>query len=525
MPTTGPLGCPVTLSRKRADRKRLARRGKISLDNLPGRLPVSRCSTLSAAKIWMLSTFGGLMAGTAAKTVVANDAAFKNLSKIDHIVVLMMENRSFDHMLGFLSIDEGRTDIEGLKAGLSNAVGGVTYPVHPATSTQLVKAQDPSHGSLSVAAQIAAGKMSGFAQNYVATRPQPPYRGDSPGVVMAYHTAKQLPTYAYLADQFCVCDHWFCSVPGETMPNRCYAVTGSSGGHIDALRPPQPYNLKSFCRHLDDSKVSWRWYSHDYVPMLWLIDPEYGLSEETIPAYFNQKDVFGHASFLDHATKGDLPAVSWIDPNFIDLSFGPAGSNDDHPPSDLHAGQKLVLELFDAVVQGPAWKKTLLLITYDEHGGFYDHVPPPACKDDTPTLRKLGPRVPAIVVSPWVGKQQVTKTVFDHTSIIKTILARFCRKSDGTVPDMGARVRAAHHLGGCLTETTARPATPRTDYQPLIDQTRSWGEKLATHAILPTAEGILSAPAHLTDFQEEFLEARQTILAQRAPKRTAAKQT
>ena len=134
------------------------------------------------------------MAGSVAKSVVANDAALKNLvAKVDHIVVLMMENRSFDHMLGFLTIDEGRTDVEGLTKGLANTAGGVSYPVHPATSTQLVKAQDPSHGSLSVAAQIAGGKVSGFAQNYVDTRPHPPYKGDSPGVVMAYHTAKQLP--------------------------------------------------------------------------------------------------------------------------------------------------------------------------------------------------------------------------------------------------------------------------------------------------------------------------------------------
>ena len=462
------------------------------------------------------------MPGTAAKTVVADDAALQNLvAKVDHIVVLMMENRSFDHMLGFLTLDEGRTDVEGPPPGLSNSVQGVSYPVQPATSTQLVKAQDPSHGSLSVAAQIAGGKMSGFAKNYVDTRPHPPYRGDSPGVVMHYHTAKQLPAYAYLADQFCVCDHWFCSVPGETMPNRCYAVTGGSGGQIDALRPPRPYNLKSFCRHLDDAKVPWRWYSHDYVPMLWLIDPQYGLSDETIPAYFDRKDVFGHRSFLERAAAGDLPAVSWIDPNFIDLSFGPAGSNDDHPPSDLHAGQKLVLELFDAIAQSPAWEKTLLLITYDEHGGFHDHVQPPACKDDAPNLRHLGPRVPAIVVSPWVGKRAVAKTVFDHTSIIKTILARFCRDKNGTVPDMGARVRAADHLGGLLTETTARPAIPKADYQHLIDQARAWGEKLAMHAILPTADGILSAPPHLTDFQEEFLEARQAILSQRAPQRGA----
>jgi phospholipase C len=337
---------------------------------------------------------------------------------------------------------------------------------------------------------------------------------------MAYHTAKQLPVYAYLADQFCVCDHWFCSVPGETMPNRCYALTGGSGGHINALQPPQPYNLKSFCRNLDKAKVTWRWYSHDYVPILWLIDSEYGLSDETIPAYFDRKDVFGHRSFLDRAAAGDLPAVSWIDPNFIDLSFGPAGSNDDHPPSDLHAGQKLVLELVDAVAQGPAWEKTLLVITYDEHGGFYDHVSPPACKDDAPALRTLGPRVPALVVSPWVAKRQVSKTVFDHTSLIKTILARFCRKKDGTVPDMGARVRAAQHLGQLLGEKTARPAPKRAEYQTLIDNTRTWGAALAEHAILPTPEGILSAPLQLTDFQEEFLEARQTVLADRAPRRT-----
>ena len=102
----------------------------------------------------------------AAKTVVANDDALKNLvAKVDHIVVLMMENRSFDHMLGFLTIDEGRADVEGLSAGLSNAVGGVTYPVHPATSTQLVKAQDPSHGSQSVATQVAGGKMTGSRSN------------------------------------------------------------------------------------------------------------------------------------------------------------------------------------------------------------------------------------------------------------------------------------------------------------------------------------------------------------------------
>src|SRR5262249_34167898 len=122
--------------------------------------------------------------GAVATTAVPDDGALKNLqSKVDHIVVLMMENRSFDHMLGFLTIDEARADVEGLSAGLSNSIGEIAYRVHQATSRKLVKAQDPSHGSLHVAAQIANGAMSGFAADYQHTRPTPPYKGDSPAVV------------------------------------------------------------------------------------------------------------------------------------------------------------------------------------------------------------------------------------------------------------------------------------------------------------------------------------------------------
>jgi phospholipase C len=301
------------------------------------------------------------------------------------------------------------------------------------------------------------------------------------------------------------------------MPNRCYAVAGTSGGRLEALNPPRPYNLKSFCRQLDAVKpkaVPWVWFSHDYVPMLWIIDPKYAAG--SIPRYFDKSDVLGHASFVERAAKGQLPAVSWIDPNFVDVTFGPAGSNDDHPPSDLHAGQKLALALFDAVVQGPLWEKTMVILTYDEHGGFYDHVPPPPCEDDSPQLRSLGPRVPAFVISPWVGPGSVSSTVYDHTSIIKTILARFCRKSDGTVPDMGARVRAAKHLGDVLTEPAARPPIPRSSYQDLIAEAQRWGDKLAAFATLPNAAS-RRGEASLTDFQQQYLELCQAVLAQRSP--------
>jgi phospholipase C len=432
--------------------------------------------------------------------------ADENLQKIDHIVVLMMENRSFDHMLGFLKIELGRDDVDGPAPEMANTYRGETYHVHPAYGTELVKAQDPCHSHWCVAEQL-ANNSGGFVSNYMKTR-----RGElvgSPGVVMAYHPSEQLPVYAFLADQFCVCDRWFCSVPGATMPNRCYAVAGGSGGTQDNLKPSRPYNLASFVRHLEHDQ--WRWYSHDYVPMLWMIDPEYGLSGETIPSYFDRSDIFGHRSFLERAADGDLPAVSWIDPNFYDLTFGPAGSNDDHPPSNLRAGQKLVLQLFDAVVRGPGWPKTLLIITYDEHGGFFDHVQPPEAADDDPKMRRYGPRVPALVISPWVSQRQVSHTVFDHTSIIKTILTRFAVDGSGRIPDMGARVNAANHLGELLANDEPRAALDRGAYQNLLDDAARWHEQMVHSGAVreqPQSQA-------LTDFQADFLGAKRELLAAR----------
>jgi phospholipase C len=431
-----------------------------------------------------------------------------NLRKIDHIVVLMMENRSFDHMLGFLTIEQGRTDVEGPTLAMSSVYRGETYPVHPATRTTMRKAQDPCHSGWCVDEQL-ANNNGGFVSNFMKTRRAGV--GGNPGVVMAYHPAEHLPVYEFLAREFCVCDHWFCSVPGATMPNRCYALAGTSGGLRDNVKPSRPYNLASFVRHLKADQ--WRWYSHDYVPMIWLVDPEVGLSLENVPAYFDRKDVFGHRSFLERAAKGDLPAVSWIDPNFYDLTFGPTGSNDDHPPSDLRAGQKLVLQLVDALTQSPAWKKTLLVITYDEHGGFFDHVQPPEAADDRPSMRRYGPRVPALVISPYVAKGSVAKTVYDHTSIIKTILMRFCRKANGQIPRMGARVKAASHLGELLTESKPR-LYKRSAYQPLLDASAKWHEEMVLDGIPPPGEG-LAIPHELTDFQRDFLGAKADLLAAR----------
>ncbi len=440
-----------------------------------------------------------------------------NLQKVDHIVVLMMENRSFDHMLGYLSIDAGRSEIDGVPPGFKNNASGTDYPVHQARCTKLVKAQDPCHSGWCVDEQTAGGAMSGFASNYAKTRTES-YPGDSAETVLAFHTAKQLPVYDYLADAFGVCDRWFCSVPGATMPNRCYAVAGRAQGSRDNINPPL-YHLSSFVRHLDHAGRSWRWYAHDNVPLLWFIDQFYAFGHLSIPTYFDRHDFFGPKSFLQAAAANQLPDVAWIDPNFIDVSFGPEGSNDDHPPSDLRAGQDLVLRAFHALARSPAWPRTLLLITYDEHGGFFDHVPPPAAPDDDATFRRYGPRVPALAISPWMEQGHVSHVLFDHTSIIKTILMRFCQRPDGSVPDMGARVHGANHLGAVLTAGQPRPAPSQEDYQHLIDEMSQFHAEQHAQAMEMIAASAHAQPVELTDFQEEFLAGKMALeqLRQRAP--------
>ena len=168
--------------------------------------------------------------------------------------------------------------------------------------------------------------------------------------------------------------------------------------------------------------------------------------------------------------------MSWIDPAFT--NFNPLGFpvNDDHPPADIKDGQDLVLAVYDALAASPQWDRSLLVIVYDENGGFYDHVPPPPAADDEPGMfGRYGVRVPAIIVSPWIEPRTASHTLFDHTSIIKTILSRFCpqalhqpqraegrRARLGPSPQYpGLRVAQASHLGELLTRTTPRAAPPR----------------------------------------------------------------
>ena len=217
--------------------------------------------------------------------------------------------------------------------------------------------------------------------------------------------------------------------------------------------------------------------------------------------------IVGHDSFLDDAAKGQLRDVSWIDPNFIDLNILDPNSNDDHPPSDIRAGQAFVLEIYEALSRGPAWDDTLLVVVYDEHGGFYDHVSPPAVHDDS-GYETLGVRVPALIVGPRV-KQFVCHQTFDHTSLIKTILTRFAKHPDAAIAQMPRRVQNAAHLGVVLADA------PRTDVpgthavRAAIDAWRADARELrrgAPDGALSEAPDGAGQPSRLHEFQEEFVQ-------------------
>ena len=414
------------------------------------------------------------------------------LFQIDHIIVLMMENRSFDHMLGYLSLPHelgggGRTDVDGLTSPEHNLnrFDGKTYPIQPMEGESgLTKVQDPGHSGADVGQQMAHG-MSGFVANYMTTRAY-----QDGGDVMRYQVAGNVPVYDFFSQQFAICDRWFCSVPGSTWPNRVSALTGEARSTDNAF--PPIYSRRSFVRSLPES-VSWRWYSSD-PGSLRLVDDRYRIGHQNNFGYVEKPSLVQPRTFYTDAMKEELPSVAWIDPNFVDLG-GLQGANDDHPPTDVMAGQSFVMRIYQTLKDSALWEKSLLVIVYDEHGGFYDHVDPtvnlPAEFGARAEFRHFGPRVPAIVVSPFVqagaafgsAQDDDPTFLFDHTALIKTILLRF---AGGDFSGLPSRVASSSHLGHVLTEGPPRsaPEMPQESVEKVADW---WAKHIAFRLVHPSA--------------------------------------
>jgi len=397
------------------------------------------------------------------------------LSAINHIVVLMLENRSFDHMLGNLYADTGNVSpagqpYEGLTGKESNpgANGGAAVTVFPiapgTTSTYFMPGADPGEGYSATNAQLFGNSKapvppvatnSGFVSNYASTlvwdaqQKRSILAGTVASDIMGMHTPQTLPVLSALARGFAVCDHWFGSAPTETLPNRAFTHAATSQGHMDDAT--KSFTAPTIYAGLTQKGVSWAIYGYNAAP----------LTRMSYTDLVNAPDTnFGKfADFQTAAANGTLANYCFLEP-----SWGSSG-NSQHPNYDVSLGEQLIHDVYTALRNSPLWNQTLLIVTYDEHGGCYDHVPPPtnAVPPDATAgeygfdFKRFGPRVPTLLISPLIPAGTVFRVPaggmpLDHTSILRTVEVRW------GVPSLTARDAAALDVGGVLSL-----ATPRTD--------------------------------------------------------------
>lgn len=370
---------------------------------------------------------------------------------IETVVFVMMENRSFDHYLGSLALEgRGFDRVDGLRPGLSNASprGVNVAPFHLAERC----IADPPHSWTSSFEQVNGGAMDNFVREYHETLLDDGFSGESDGDVMGYHTRDQLPFLYALADEFAVCDQWFSAVRGPTWPNRMYMHSATSNGRMNNAFPADinvGFTWPTIYDRVRDGGLEWKAYFGDLsLLLLW----------GHLRAQTNR--IVGFEQFVDDARSGRLPHVAQIEPTF----FGPS-ANDDHPPHDFERGQAFLSMVVNAVAQGPQWQKSLIIVTYDEHGGFYDHVAPPTVPDERSAegFGQLGVRVPSIVISPYTNPM-VSSEVREHSSI-PAFIEWLYGLSALTIRD-----RNANFLRETLDRRRIRNANPRSAPNlPIID--------------------------------------------------------
>jgi len=393
-------------------------------------------------------------------------AASSTVDPIKHVVVLMMENRSFDQMLG----DATRIypELEGIPqkgAKYSNVSSktGKKFVQAPNSDGRFIQ-PDPDHELDHVKIQLgtAAKPMSGFVDSFLSVKGASEANAQQ---VMDYFPMgassanDSLPALHALARNFVVCDHWFSSMPGPTWPNRFFMHSGTCLGHVLMPSREHPENLHVYDQdtiydRLGRAKKNWRIY-HDGIPQSVVLE---NLLHKLPTDHYQSMDKF-YKDAKGSAEK--FPEYVFIEPRY----FSP-NENDQHPPSDIAAGDQLIARVYNAIRSNKSlWESTLLVVVYDEHGGFYDHVtPPPTVAPDTKTkeyaFNQLGVRVPAILVSPWLDPS-VCKTVFDHTSILRYLCDKYGMPALGNRTSPAAGALQANSFADLLkTRKTPRTDTP-----------------------------------------------------------------
>ena len=432
-----------------------------------------------------------------------------SLASVNHVVVLMLENRSFDHMLGFLypgkQTPSGQP-FEGLTGTESNPDSSgrpvSVFQIAPTTpNAYLMPGADPGEGYMATSDQLygsdtapasgTAAPCQGFIKDFTYTIGWESKEsgwsivaGTTGNDIMGCFTPAALPVLSALAKGYAVCDQWFSSAPTETMPNRAFACAATSQGHMDdkthTFTSPTIFGL------LDAAGQGWAVYGYDKEP---LTKNTFTQISTAAASHFGLFTDFKAAT-----AAGTLPAYTFLEP-----SWGASG-NSQHPNYDVALGEQLIHDVYEALRGGPGWPQTLLVITYDEHGGCYDHVPPPwgAVPPDNSAgefsfgFDRFGVRVPTVLVSPLIAPGTVFRvpaggTPLDHTSVLKTVELRW------NLPSLTARDKAAPDFGDVLTLTT-----PRTD------------DVLAgvTVPVSSVASPSVGIPSHLEQIRDELISRR-----------------
>ncbi len=423
---------------------------------------------------------------------------------IDTVVVLVMENHSFDNYFGQLGKYLNRSDIESPPPGASNPAiagqgsdagtdagddggsgdGGATDggdggapQTFPYTHASHLCTLDTNHEWDGTHLEYDDGKMDGFVQANEGWDKGKLTGSADPSLAsgaraMVYYDQTDLPFYYDLAKDFAIADHYHCSVLGPTWPNRMYVYAATSFGRTtndfpDLSAYPFPDNDASILDELEKRHVDW-WLYTDSPPTAAVV---HGIA---LGSRYGRIPTRSVANFMSDAAAGTLPQVTFLDP---DTTHEGPKDNDEHPPAQIQIGQKFVSDVVHAVMTSPQWAHIALFVTWDEHGGFYDHVPPPpACAPDDKTpvkgdnspetgaFDRYGVRVPFILVSPYAKKGYVGHATYDHTSITRFIEAKF------KVPALTARDANADPLMDLFDFQNPPWVTPPTIAEPTIDQ-------------------------------------------------------
>jgi phospholipase C len=375
-----------------------------------------------------------------------------SLSQIKHVVTLMLENRSFDNILGAL-YPPGTPNFEGVaNTKNANLWNGTQY--WPQHGTDMIQPYpDPNEEYQYVYRQMfndftspwppakppGTPPMSGFVSDYATAPDKPP----DPRNIMNYFEPDDVPVISGLAKGYAVCDHWFCSIPSQTLGNRSYVHAGTSSGYVNNQWKPLGLFLNStttIYNLLELFRLTWRVYSGGG----WLMSNALLTQKKLWPltAHFWDLKQF----YKDIQSAATFPSYVFIEPNYMWSEGNP--ENDEHPeagltadpkhPSNVLFGEQLLFEIFTALTRSPAWESTLLIVTFDEHGGTFDHVAPPSAVSPDGIViprskpggsdfafDRLGVRVPGVLVSPLIDAGTISNTVYDHTSVIKTVINAF----------------------------------------------------------------------------------------------------